>query len=175
MMDDTLSRNSRQHSRIIHYDSVTSFIRRCLKLFACESFSWNKKCCFHFVPIVRLVDDFAIQEDDPGLPQTNHWASSRYNQNNAYNYNGNNGNINNNNFYWHNSVAPVLNQLLYLDFKRDAQVASSDLCTTLIMKLIAPVLLSTYVLRSAILLNQRVVTITSFKTGVITQRKTKAL
>ena len=35
------------------------------------------------------------------------WTSSRYNTNNAWNFNGNNGNLNNNNFYNSNLAAPL--------------------------------------------------------------------
>ena len=40
---------------------------------------------------------------------TNAWTSSRYNTNNAWNFNGNNGNLNNNNFYNSNLAAPLAN------------------------------------------------------------------
>lgn len=40
---------------------------------------------------------------------TNAWGSSRYNTNNAWNFNGNNGNANNNNFYNTNQVVASVN------------------------------------------------------------------
>lgn len=40
---------------------------------------------------------------------TNAWSSSRYNANNAWNFNGNNGNANNNNFYNTNQVVASAN------------------------------------------------------------------
>jgi hypothetical protein len=42
-------------------------------------------------------------------PSSNAWASSRYNTNNAWNYNGNNGNANNNNFYNANQAIAAVN------------------------------------------------------------------
>ena len=40
---------------------------------------------------------------------SNAWSSSRYNANNAWNFNGNNGYANNNNFYNTNQVVAAAN------------------------------------------------------------------